>query len=154
MACTDHKHRTLRDLILRYAHEGVEVLGEKISSALGGDALENMRGQRHVAINPAIRNPTDSEFAKMMVGDFLARLLAPFGMKMELSEAMEEMHGHVDEGVTWRLAEANKAFEEALKGKSNEQVEFFIAENGAKLDPELLKRSRESFAAINFSKKR
>ena len=154
MACTDHKHRTLRDLILRYAHEGVEVLGEKICSALGGDALENMRGQRHVAINPAIRNPTDSEFAKMMVGDFLARLLAPFGMKMELSEAMEEMHGHVDEGVTWRLAEANKAFEEALKGKSNEQVEFFIAENGAKLDPELLKRSRESFAAINFSKKR
>ncbi|MGJ8557246.1 MAG: DNA primase, partial [Sulfitobacter geojensis] len=93
MACLDATHRSLRDVMLRYAHEGPEVLREKISSALGEDTLENLLSQRHVAITPCIRKPGDTEMASLTVAEELAKLEAARGLDAEIAEAVEDLNG-------------------------------------------------------------
>jgi DNA primase len=133
MACTDPEHRQLRDTILRHAHEGAEVLREKISSALGPDMLENLAAQRHVAITPCIRNPGDSEMAAMTVAEELAKLEAMRGLNAEIAEAAEDLTGFADEGVTWRLSEAARAADRAQRTGQEDKAEYEVGDNGARI---------------------
>ena len=60
--------------------------------------------------------------------------------------------GLADEGVTWRLAEAVKARERALRSARDDETEVVVADNGVKLDADELRISREKFASIDFSR--
>ncbi len=133
MRCADPTHRTLRDLLLRHAHEGQAVLREKISSALGPDALENLLSQRHVAITPCVRNPGDIEMASLTVAEELAKLEAARGLDAEIAEAMEDLSGVADEGVTWRLSEAARAADLAIRSGQEDTAEYDLGDNGARI---------------------
>ena len=134
MACLDATHRSLRDVMLRFAHEGPEVLREKISTALGEDTLENLLSQRHVAITPCIRKPGDTEMASLTVAEELAKLEAARGLDAEIAEAVEDLNGVADEGVTWRLSEAARAADEATRSGQQESAEYLVGDNGARID--------------------
>ena len=133
MVCLDPLHRQLRDVILRHAHSGPEVLREKIESALGPDALENLSAQRHVAITPCMRNPGDSEMAAMTVAEELAKLEAMRGLDAEIAEAAEDLTGVADEGVTWRLSEAARAADRAQRTGQEDKAEYEVGDNGARI---------------------
>ena len=133
MTCNDREHRALRDVILRHAHEGAEVLREKISSALGPDLLENLCRQRHVAITPCIRNPDNAEMAAMTVAEELAKLETMRGLDTEIAEASEDLTGVADEGVTWRLSEAARAADRALRTGQEDKAEYEVGDNGARI---------------------
>ncbi|KIN60402.1 DNA primase [Sulfitobacter noctilucae] len=133
MTCADATHRRLRDLLLRHAHEGSDVLHEKISSALGEGALENLLAQRHVAITPCVRNPGDIEMASLTVAEELAKLEAARGLDAEIAEAMEDLSGVADEGVTWRLSEAARAADLATRSGQEDTAEYDLGENGARI---------------------
>ena len=112
---------------------GAAVLREKISDALGVDALENLTAQRHVAITPCIRNPGNTEMATMTVAEELAKLEASQGLSAEIAEAEEDMAGMADEGLTWRLSEAVRNADQATRSGQEDTAEYEVGENGARI---------------------
>ena len=134
MRCTDPEHARLRDLLLRYGHEGAEVLHQEISTSLGWETLENMKAQRHVAITPCIRKPGNIEMTRMTVAEELAKLDAARGLDAEIAEAVEDLSGPADEGVTWRLSEAARAADMASRSLQEESGDFELGDNGLPID--------------------
>jgi DNA primase len=152
MTCADVTHARLRDVMLRHAHDAPEVLREKISSALGEDTLENLLSQRHVAITPCIRNPGDTEMASLTVAEELAKLEAARGLDAEIAEAVEDLNGVADEGVTWRLSEAARAANEASRSGHEDAAEYLVGDNGARIDKDERSAWDTLMEKINFSK--
>jgi DNA primase len=152
MSCTDSEHARLRDLILRFAADGADSLRSQIEEAMGYDTLENLMTQRHVAITPCIRNFGDAEIAKMTIAEELAKLATVRGLMDEVSDAVGDLSGEADEGLTWRLAEAARAADHAQRSGQEDKAEYVIADNGARLDREQVNRSRDAFDQIKFSK--
>ena len=152
LACRDDTHRTLRDLILRHAADGEEALREKIFTALGPDALDNLLSARHVAIVPCVRTPGDADMARMTVAEELAKLSAARGLDAEIADAMQDLEGVPDEGVTWRLSQAAQAASQALRSGQEDNAEYDTGDNGARIS----RQERDAFAAlmdqIKFSK--
>ena len=52
----------------------------------------------------------------------------------EIAEAMEDLSGVADEGVTWRLSEAARAADKALRAGQEDKTEYETAENGVRLN--------------------
>ncbi|MFG6561074.1 DNA primase [Sulfitobacter sp. 1A15299] len=135
MRCDDPDHARLRDLLLRFGHAGQETLREEISYSLGWETLENMKGQRHVAITPCIRNPGNVDMTRLTVAGELAKLDAARGLNEEIAEAVEDLSGPADEGVTWRLSEAARAADLARRSAQEESNgEFDVGDNGMTMD--------------------
>lgn len=152
LRCQDPDHAVLRDLILRHAAEGPEVLREKIFGALGPETLENMLSSRHLAIIPCLRSPGDAEIARMTVAEELAKLSAAEGLNAEIADAVQDLAGLADEGVTWRLSQAAAAAADATRSRRDDNAEFDTGDNGAQIN----RSERDAFAAlmdkIRFSK--
>ncbi|MGB3247395.1 MAG: DNA primase [Sulfitobacter sp.] len=152
MTCADRTHATLRDMILRHAHAGAEVLREKITNALGPDALENLTSQRHVAITPCIRNPGNRDMAAMTLAEELAKLEAMRGLNAEIAEAMEDLSGVADEGVTWRLSEAARAADKAQRTGQEDKAEYEVGDNGARIKRDERSALDALLGTIKYSK--
>mmetsp|Transcript_22607 Transcript_22607/g.36957 ORF Transcript_22607/g.36957 Transcript_22607/m.36957 type:complete len:650 (-) Transcript_22607:4346-6295(-) len=152
LACNDPDHAVLRDLILRHAGGGAKVLREKIFGALGPDALDNMLSSRHLAVIPCIRTPGDADMARITVAEELAKLSAAQGLDAEIADAVQDLAGLADEGVTWRLSQAAEAAANASRSGGEDDTEYEIADNGA----DISRSERDAFAAlmdkIRFSK--
>ncbi len=71
--------------------------------------LETLLNQRHVQSAPPVQPGADPEMARFCLAEGLAKLAALRGARSEIAEAMEDMEGLVDEGVTWRLSQAAEA---------------------------------------------
>ena len=131
MHCTDPDHARIRDLMLRHLHEEPQTLREKIYAALGEQTLENMMSQRHVAITPCIRNPGDVDLTRMTLAEEMAKLDATRGLDAEIADAVEDVSGVADEGLTWRLSEAARNAERAQRSGQEDTAEYDIGDNGA-----------------------
>ncbi len=99
-------HATLRDLIL--ADPDTPDPGERLRTAAPA-ALDRLLARPHVQIAPPVRNRADADLAMACLAEELARLEARRGARREIEEAMEDMSGLVDEGLTWRLTQATLA---------------------------------------------
>ncbi|MCX7560855.1 DNA primase [Sulfitobacter sp. F26204] len=152
MVCADPTHRALRDVLLRHAHQDPTRMREKISEVLGPDALENLLSQRHVAITPCIRHPGDREMASLTVAEELAKLEAARGLDAEIAEAMEDLSGVADEGVTWRLSEAARAAELASRSGHEDTAEYDRGDNGADINKDERSRLDKLLGTIKFDK--
>ena len=144
MPCQSPGHRDLRALILAHWSFGPQALREKISGALGEQTLEDVVSGRHLSVVPCLRNPGDVDMAQQTLAEELAKLEAMQGLEAEMSEAVLDMTGDADEGVTWRLSEAARAAQEAERSGKEDQTEFDLGENGAAVS----RRERESFEAL------
>jgi len=152
MECTDPDHDRLRELILRFAPEGADVLHERIETVMGGEALERLWSQPHVAITPAVRRRDDTEAARMTIAEELAKLKAEVGWTAEVSEASEEIAGIADEAMTWRLGQAAETRNRAQRSQQEDKAEYEVGDNGARISRD----ERDAFDAllerINYSK--
>ena len=72
-------------------------------------ALAALMARPHVSIAPPVRNHTDIELATLCLAEELAKLDAHRGARREIEEAVEDMSGLADEGLTWRLTKAAEA---------------------------------------------
>ena len=99
-------HQILRDLLLRHADDA-DIFAQMRTAAPA--ALADLMGRPHVAIAPPVRNKTDVELAAMCLAEELAKLDAHRGARREIAEAVAEIDGLVDEGLTWRLSQATLA---------------------------------------------
>jgi len=144
MDCTDPDHIRLRDLILRHAPDGAEVLHERIEAVMGAETLESLLSQPHVAITPAVRRRGDAEAARMTIAEELAKLKAEFGWTAEVSEASEEIAGVADEAVTWRLGQAAETRNRAQRSQQEDKAEYEVGDNGARISRD----ERDAFEAL------
>ena len=150
MECSDATHARLRDAILR--HGDADDLRDRIAQEIGPDALEKLLAQNHVAITPAVRRAGDLDVARMCLAEEFAKLAARRGHARELAEAVEDM-GHVaDEGLTWRLSQANSALDRAGRGDTEDRAEYEVGENGARMKKDERSALDSLLGQINFAK--
>ena len=136
----DPAHLALRDAILRHQGPGLRAA---IVAELGEGPLEKLFGQRHVTISPAIRKP-DPDTAALCLAEELAKLNARRGHAREIEDAMEDIAGLADEGVTWRLGQAVRALDRADRGDGEDRTEYETGPNGARMN----KDERSAFDAL------
>ena len=123
----------IRDICLAHCHDVAlmpEDLKTKIDTETGTQTVEKLFALRHVQIAPALSVAASTETATMAVAEELAKLEASRGSAAEISEAMIDMTGLVDEGLTWRLGKAaearNKANRSSIKDGGSEAGEAEI----------------------------
>ncbi|MCJ8139682.1 DNA primase [Falsirhodobacter halotolerans] len=97
------EQRHVRDALLQQAH-GADHAMEAVAQD-----LETLLSLPHVRISPPIRHPDDVALARQCLAEEFAKLDAARGTEIEIREAMEDMEGLADEGLTWRLAQAAEA---------------------------------------------
>lgn len=152
MPCENADHRALRDWLLRNASNANEEFLEFAKEAIGAQPLESLMNARHVAVTPCVRNPGNTDLARMTVAEELAKLDAQRGLKAEIAEAEEDLAGLADEAVTWRLSQAAEARNNALRSAQKDKANYDLAPNGARIDRD----ERSAFDAlmdrITFSK--
>lgn len=152
MRCVDPAHGGFRDVLLEGIQDTPEDLSARITERLGSDALEKLLSRSHVAIVPCIRQRGDIQKVRMTVAEELAKLHTARGLHAEIADAVEDLSGIADEGLTWRLTEAAKAADRALRSGQEDNSEVHVADNGLKLDADEVRISRKSFDAIDFTR--
>jgi DNA primase len=103
---TGDDHDTLRQMIL--AGSDLPDLHHRIAQS-APTALDALLSRPHVAIAPPVRNREDDALAALCLAEELAKLEARRGARREIEDAMEDMDGLPDEGLTWRLSQAAAA---------------------------------------------
>lgn len=101
-------HNALRAQILAHPDDNAENLRAYLLQNTRS-ALEELFSRPHVQIAPPVRNIGDPELATECLSEELAKLAARRGAKREIEHAVEDMEGLADEGLTWRLSQANVA---------------------------------------------
>ena len=129
-------------------------LRRAVEARIGPQPLENLFGLRHVQICPALSDRQDTEKAEMCLSEELAKLSATRGAAQELQDALRDMTGLVDEGLTWRLSEAAKALNAATHGDSEDKNEYDLGANGAKMNRDERERFQKMLDGIRFAKGR
>lgn len=152
MDTAEPTHRQLRDAILRHAHDEAGDLREAVSADIGGDVLEKLFAQSHVAISPAVRRAGDAEVARMCLAEELAKLNARRSLPREIAEATEDLAGVADEGVTWRLGQAALALDRAGRGNNEDKAEYDTGPNGAKMKRDERDAFERLLDQINYGK--
>ncbi len=154
MDCTTEGHDQLRRAILR--HGPLPDLRAVLGVENGPDAcavpLEKLFAERHLAVIPAIRRPGDADTARLCVAEEMAKLNARRGHAREIADAMEDMTGLVDEGVTWRLGQAATALDRAHRGDNEDRTEYETGPNGARMKRDERSAFDQLLDAIDFVK--
>ncbi|MCH2076945.1 MAG: DNA primase [Rhodobacteraceae bacterium] len=124
------EHARLQSVLLLLPED---VSREEIVEKAGADALERLLRLPHIAINPAVRAAGDLELARATLAEEFAKLSAQRGHAREVAEAIEDLDGVADEGLTWRLGQAAEAINRAGRQDDDDKTEYDTAPNGAKL---------------------
>ncbi|MES2145062.1 MAG: hypothetical protein V4516_12085 [Pseudomonadota bacterium] len=103
---TGDDHNRLRVLIL--AHSDAPDLSARIAAEMPA-ALDALMARPHLRITPVVRQPGNSDQAALCIAEALAKLDAARGARREIEDAMEDVAGLVDEGLTWRVNQAVQA---------------------------------------------
>ncbi|MEM6479705.1 MAG: DNA primase [Pseudomonadota bacterium] len=125
-------HARLQSHLLEAPEE--ELTREKMTLSLGAAALEKLFGLPHIAINPAVRCAGDIDLARLTLTEEFSKLAAQRHHEKEISDAIEDLNGTVNEDLTYRLSQAAEALNSAGRHEDEDQMEYDTAPNGAKLN--------------------
>ena len=129
---TGDDHDTLRQMIL--AGADMPDLHAKIAQSAPA-VLDAVLSRPHVAIAPPVRNRQDDDLAALCLAEELAKLEARRGARREIEDAMEDMDGLPDEGLTWRLSQAAEARHRSEKSGQSDSSD--LGEDRAALSRQL-----------------
>ena len=124
----------------------------EIERLCGREALEKLHAPRHVRIAPGLREDTPDDVAAMSVAEELAKLSARRGARREVEEALRDVEGLADEGLTWRLGQAAEAVNQAVRSGHNDRAEYDTGPNGARMKREEKSAFDALIDRINYSK--
>ena len=99
-------HAALRVILL--SHMDPATLEDRLRRAAPA-ALDALMSRPHVLIAPPVRNRNDTELAALCLAEELAKLDARRGARREIEDAVADLSGVADEGLTWRLSQAAAA---------------------------------------------
>lgn len=125
---------------------------DEIERLCDASALEKLFQPRHVRISPGVRSGSKADLAAMSVAEEFAKLSARRGARREIEDAMRDIDGLVDEGLTWRLSQAAEAKNLSEKSGQEDRAQYDLGKNGARL----LRDEKDSFDSllerINYTK--
>ena len=101
---------------------------------------------------PAVRRPGDAETARLCLAEELAKLTARRGHAREVQDALEDLAGVPDEGLTWRLRQAAAALDKAGRGNNEDKTEFETGQNGARMRRDERSAFDDLLGGIDFGK--
>ncbi len=142
--CTSPDHERLRAALLRHGDAPADEIGAKLATEAGAGTLEKLMSDSHIRVVPAIRNPQDRDLAVQCLNEEFAKLAAKRGAEREVNEAMQDIAGLPDEGLTWRLGQAAEARQRAEHGATEDKTEYDTAPSGARLK----RTERDTFDAL------
>lgn len=143
-------HRALQGAILR--HMAAADLRAAIIDDIGAAPLENLFALRHVQISPPQISPDDAEKAALCLAEELGKLQAARGSAREVAEAVQDIDGLADEGLTWRLSQAAEARNSAGRSGNEDKGEYDLGPNGARIDKEERNAFDELLSQIGFGR--
>ena len=120
MDCADPENARLRNGLLS-------------GSGAHDAALDRLLALPHVAVVPAVRADADPEAVRLCLAEELAKLSARRGHAREIEDAVDDLAGVVDEGLTWRLRKAAESLDRAGRGDNEDRAEYDTGENGARM---------------------
>jgi DNA primase len=123
------EHETVRLALL--ASDGLKP--EEIERNCGPAALEKLMSPRHVRISPGLRDEVADDMAAMCVAEELAKLTARRGARREIEDALRDVEGLADEGLTWRLGQAADAVNRSSQSGREDRSEYDLGANGARV---------------------
>lgn len=141
---TTADHRAMQSTILAFTGEDPAALREKIATQCGAGAVEKLFALNHVQIAPPMRRKDDTDLAALCLAEELAKLEATRGARRETNVAAVDIAALADEGLTFRLTEANRMRHEAQSGKGEDKGLFERADNGVMMARE----EREALDAL------
>ena len=103
---TGEGHGAIRDILLSHMDAGT--VEDRLRRAAPA-ALDALMSRPHVLIAPPVRNRADADLATLCLAEELAKLDARRGARREIDDAIEDLTGIADEGLTWRLSQASAA---------------------------------------------
>ena len=103
---TGDGHAAIREILL--SHMDPTTVEDRLRRAAPA-ALDALMSRPHVLIAPPVRNRTDADLATLCLAEELAKLDARRGARREIDDAIEDLTGIADEGLTWRLSQASAA---------------------------------------------
>jgi len=115
---TTANYGSIRDAILHEAplcQGDANVLLANVENIVGAQTLEKLSAHRHLRAVKTIRKDTSNEVARTALAEELAKLEAERGARSEIEDAMQDIAGLVDEGLTWRLSQATDAQHKAAR---------------------------------------
>ena len=145
---TDPDHAAVRDALIRAGEDHPE----QIESICGSVALEKVCSPAHVRIAPGVRDAVSDDVARMSVAEEFAKLTARRGADREIAEAMEDVEGLADEGLTWRLGQAAEARAAAERAGHEDRAEYDTGPNGARIKRDEKSAFESLLDRIDFSK--
>jgi DNA primase len=92
------------------------------------------------------------DVARMCLAEELAKLNARRGHARELEEAMEDLAGMPDEGLTWRLQQSALAVDRAGRGDNEDRTEYETGQNGARMRRDERSAFDDILGTIDFAK--
>ena len=105
---TGEGHNRLRNLLLSHADENPATLSDILRDHAGAD-LDDLMRRPHVLIAPPVRNRADGDLATLCLAEEMAKLDAHRAARREIEDAVHDLSGLADEGLTWRLSKAAEA---------------------------------------------
>ena len=151
MEFTGEDHNILRGVLL--SHMDPHTLEDRLRRAAPAP-LDALMSHPHVLIAPPIRNRSDAESAALGLAEDIFKLDAPRRRRREIEESVEDFSGLVDEGLTWRIANANEADFAAMNGSQGTTSEVIVAANGVRMDKAERENSHKLFDSIRFDRAR
>jgi DNA primase len=123
------EHETVRQVLLQASNPE----RSEIERLCGAEALEKLFAPRHVRISPAVQATAPEDVVVLAVAEELAKLAARRGARREIEEAVRDVEGLVDEGLTWRLGQATEALNQSELSGQDDRTEYDLGPNGARL---------------------
>ena len=154
LTCDDQDHNFLRDLLLRQAHRGVTDLKTVVEDSMGPEALDFLMGNPHVRLAPPLRRKGDVECARLTISEELRKLSSEAGLSAEIAEAEENLTEIADEAVTWRLSQAAKERDQAVRSLQEDSAEYLVGDNGAAIDKDERAALDALMEKISFTKRK
>ncbi len=130
---SDRDHDLLRRALLHHARRPGQLRDNL--DPVARDALEKLMLLGHVLIAPPVRNAQDESLARMCLAEEFAKLHARRGIQKEIEDAVEDLAGLADEGITWRLAQASRTRHDADRSKLDDARD--LGEDRAQLSQHL-----------------
>ena len=148
---SDPDYRAIhRSLLRNLGHEDLRVA---VASDIGQAPLEKLMTQNHVSISPGVRRAGDDEIARLCLAEEFAKLAARRGHAREIEDAVEDLSGVADEGLTWRLAQATAAVDRAGRGDDDDRAEYDVSDNGMLVNKDERDAFDQLLDQIGFAKK-
>ena len=123
---SEQRINLIKSIYKNYTNIEVQNLEKVLIEKLGTKVISRMFELKYLKIAPAMQSGASDEKIRQSIISELTKIKARQGIEKEISDALEDLKGDADEGITWRVsqaAEANNAANKIQKDETNDEFE-------------------------------